>query len=262
MSFVVSLTSHPNRLRYLDSVVEELVRQTVLPSTVVINLPSECFWLPNPDIEFPFKIDIHYVEDVGPATKLIPTLASHPEDAIVTIDDDVEYDPSLFERILEAHNRFPELRVAGHVRLVPVSPRLPYVLWPKVISRRDQIVTGAVPLGCEGVLYPPHFFRSDVGDLDALLSIAATNDDLWFWAHGQMSEPAVVALRFRIDSRRREGSNDSGLWRRNRSENSRVYRKMLAKYSQLESARPAIRPFAFHFFQFVVFCLFKYLRRK
>ena len=259
MSFIVSLTTHSERVHYLDAVVAGLLQQTVYPAAVVVNLPLGCEWVPQSDSTLPFALEVRHVEDLGPATKLIPSLSLYPGLPIVTIDDDVEYRPELFAELLDAHRRYPSLRIAGLARVLPFFSRhtlIPYPLWPKVISAREQVRSDVVPLGCEGVLYPPHFFRPAVGDRPTLASTASAADDLWFWAHGHLSQPAVVLLAFHRDSRRRLDSFATSLWRRNRWENSRAFERILREYPELRSVRSHPRDFFAHLVRFLPRALF------
>lgn len=265
MSFIVSLTSHSERVHYLDAVVTGLLEQSVYPTAVVVNLPLGCDWVPQSDTSLPFALQVRHVEDLGPATKLIPSLSLYPDLPIVTIDDDVEYRPELFAELLDAHRRYPTLRIAGLARVLPFLRRhafIPYPLWPKVISTTEQVRSDVVPLGCEGVLYPPHFFQSAVDDRPTLASTASAADDLWFWAHGQMSQPPVVLLAFHRDSPRRIGSYGTSLWKRNRWENIRIFEKILRKYPQLKSARSDPRIFFAHLVKFLPLALLQKIFRN
>lgn len=228
--FVVSFTTHSARIGFLSEVLGELAGQTLLPSLVVVNLPLAC---PAPRISFtalPFAVQINQETDLGPATKLLPTMRRYPTMPIVTIDDDVVYRADLFEEIMAVSKKFPRCRVAGQARMVPKSrlARLTtYFLWPKVVNRGPRVVKGCLPLGCEGVLYPANTFHSNVHDESLLLQVCPSQDDLWFWAHGELSKSQTIVLPFRGDSPRRESSEETGLWRVNRQENNKAFQRLL-----------------------------------
>ena len=99
---VVSLTTSPKRLRTLKLTLHSLLNQTSLPDVIQVNLPSvflrtnETFprnvferlsLLENP------LIRVLWHPDVGPLTKLLPTLETEtdPETLIIIVDDDTFY---------------------------------------------------------------------------------------------------------------------------------------------------------------------------
>lgn len=89
---VVSLTTTPDRISYLNGVVESLILQSVKPYKIVLNIPYKC---KNKEYIIPEIISsdlilINRCEDIGPITKLIPTLNLDlpPQTIIVTVDDD------------------------------------------------------------------------------------------------------------------------------------------------------------------------------
>lgn len=220
MGFIVSFTSHSARLDYVNPTIEALGHQTMLPNLVAVNLPRDCkniFQLDN-STDRPFPVEINWVRDVGPATKLIPTWARYRGENIITIDDDVFYRPTLFEELFTAHLAFPGKRIATQARKLPPDrlSNLPYLFWPRVRVRKPTVVHRVLPLGAEGVLYPQNSLSDDVTRVAIMLELAPTCDDIWFWANGEKQTPGLVVLPFRGTSLRRPGSEDTALWMQNR----------------------------------------------
>lgn len=217
----MSFTSHARRLAFVPLTLRTLAAQTILPDFAVLNLPKDCAEDFNPAglLGLPFEVEVNWVQDLGPATKLIPTLSRHPERAIVTIDDDVCYRSSLLEELYTAHLSFPGHIIGSTARMLPPGStpwRVPYFLWPRLDPRTAHVSSKAIPLGAEGILYPPGSLADGVCNADQLLLNAATCDDLWFWAHGNIASAGTVILPGRPSSPRRQGSSESGLWRTNK----------------------------------------------
>jgi hypothetical protein len=93
----------------LEPILVSITRgQTRPPDEIHLNLPhtfgrtGEAYVLP--DFLARYPVQVFRVEDVGPATKLVPTLArvSDPDTWILTIDDDVRHLPTAIERLEDA----------------------------------------------------------------------------------------------------------------------------------------------------------------
>ncbi|MEN9536869.1 MAG: hypothetical protein RLZZ178_866 [Verrucomicrobiota bacterium] len=109
LRIVVSLTTSPARLAELEPVLASLTSgQTRRPDEIHLNLPwrflrtGEGYVLP----EFLSRYDVKVFRtpDMGPATKLIPTLerVTDPETWIMTVDDDVRHLPQAVATLEDA----------------------------------------------------------------------------------------------------------------------------------------------------------------
>jgi hypothetical protein len=108
MKVVVSLTSVPSRFDKLEAVLTPLLLQTC--HEIWLNIPPKYDrfpewdgmvpgWLFNFDPKLKVNLDC---EDLGPGTKFFGS-AKHldPEDLIVYLDDDTDYDPRLVTNLLK-----------------------------------------------------------------------------------------------------------------------------------------------------------------
>lgn len=108
---IVSLTTTPDRIPYLNSVIESLLRQTLKPDKIILNIPHRCknkkYIIP--EITGGDLIFINRCEDLGPITKLIPTLALDlpPNSIIVTVDDDTYLHPNTLSVIRRKAKSYP-----------------------------------------------------------------------------------------------------------------------------------------------------------
>jgi hypothetical protein len=105
MKVIISLTSIPSRFKYLQGIVTRLEQQTC--HEVWVNIPPTYNRFPDWDQVVPpifgTKLKVNRdCEDLGPGTKVIGP-ASHldPEDLIVYLDDDTNYDPKLVTNLLK-----------------------------------------------------------------------------------------------------------------------------------------------------------------
>ena len=92
---IVSLTTTPQRIKYLDKTLEIIKAQSLQPDSIELNLPNEYrranFGAVNIDL-IPAGYAIFRCDDYGPATKLIPTLERYANtDTLIIFCDDGTY---------------------------------------------------------------------------------------------------------------------------------------------------------------------------
>jgi hypothetical protein len=104
MRYVVSLTTSPGRLLKLLPTLKSIKSQSPPPERIIINLPARYKDI-EPYPEAPSEIlEIAHINwipmDLGPITKLVPTIDLYADDDdiyILTIDDDILYMPYTIE---------------------------------------------------------------------------------------------------------------------------------------------------------------------
>ena len=109
LRIIVSLTTTPSRLTKIEPVLKSLSQgQTRPPDEIHLNLPTEFrknkVFYALPDFLNKYPIKIFFVNDMGPATKIIHTLQriTDSETWILTVDDDVRYLPTTIENLEDA----------------------------------------------------------------------------------------------------------------------------------------------------------------
>lgn len=192
---IVSLTSHGSRILNTYLAIETIMQGTIKPNRIILWLPEEektvsCF-LQN---QMKRGLEIRYVKDLGPHTKLIPALQEYPEDIVITIDDDMFYRPDMVENLLRAYLEGPLSIHANRVAVMTKdrSGKLEsYLKWkqylhPEFTTKRNVII------GCEGCLYPPHSLSDEVFNAEVFRDICPTADDIWFTAMAMLKGTSIV----------------------------------------------------------------------
>ncbi|WP_182422182.1 glycosyltransferase family 2 protein [Aureimonas sp. ME7] len=233
---VVSLTSYPKRFDALVPTLKTLLTQSVRPDAVLL-------WIADGDMEkLPSEIrameadglQIRPTVDLRSYKKIIPALAEHSDAFIVTADDDVYYPRDWLATLCEAYVPGDRTILAhrAHRMSVENGRLLPYDRWPFEISDQtpgwDVFFTGV-----GGVFYPPASLHPDVGDVETLLALCPTGDDIWLnW----MARRAGNRVR-KVGPKRRffewPGSQDGALQTVNRGEgdgNDRQFAAIVARY--------------------------------
>lgn len=184
---IVSLTTYGKRLYEVYLTIESIMQGTVIPNRIILWLDDD---LEGTDLPVVLKmqqkrgLEIFYNKKIRSYQKLIPTLRLCPDSIIVTIDDDMFYQPDMLEGLLKAHKSDPRVVLAYRVDTIVLgSDKTPitYLKW-KYFQKPKDVSPLNVALGVEGVLYPPNSFDDEVLNEEIFLSICPTADDLWFKA--------------------------------------------------------------------------------
>ncbi len=106
MRVIVTLTTVPHRIHLINDTIKSILDQTLQPNMIYINLPKIFNRHPEkttfdiiPNFLINNLIKINYVDDIGPLTKLLPTLhyETDPNTILITIDDDIYYPKDLID---------------------------------------------------------------------------------------------------------------------------------------------------------------------
>lgn len=196
---IVSLTTHHRRLFDVYLAIESIMQGSVKPNRIILWLSSELMDHPLPvslQNQCRRGLEIHYTTDIGPYTKLIPTLQAFPEAAIVTIDDDIIYPYDTLEMLLNAHKMYPSAICGNHLlraRYQKVGVYASFPTWKAPDFNDVPINRMNFFEGFGGVLYPPHCFTEEVFNSEVFLSICPTADDIWFNCMALLANISVVA---------------------------------------------------------------------
>lgn len=182
---VVSLTTYGKRINDVAYSIESIMQQTLKANRITLWLDRDFQNRRLPQsllLQQKRGLEIYFCEDIRSYTKLIPALANYPNDAIVTIDDDLIYDIDVLERLIIAHIDKPNCIHASRVHRMRLNDNgrlLPYREWHlrcmKTGIHKLNFLTGV-----GGVLYPPHCFDDEVFNQEVFLSECKYADDVWF----------------------------------------------------------------------------------
>ena len=130
--YILSLTTIPSRINYIESTIKSLVEQTLKPEKIILNIPKKYNFRFNSSVydlhienilkKYIDKIIINYIDDdYGPGTKLLGLIKSKiikfdsKDTYIVLVDDDLIYKPYMleyFDNYNKKHNN--KLRTASY----------------------------------------------------------------------------------------------------------------------------------------------------
>lgn len=159
---VVSLTTSPRRIPHIKKLLDTLTNQTVPPDAIVLNLPyvfkrnNSTFDEIPPFITENPVIKVNRCEDIGPATKILPTVSlfSNPETILISVDDDIEYRNNFIETLLKYNAKAPNAVITGQTFMLLDN------------KNDDGLIYGEMVEGFSSVLYKKkHFDNFDMNEL-------------------------------------------------------------------------------------------------
>lgn len=186
--FVASLTSYGKRLDLAHVAIESLMRQSLQPQCLILWIPEDVNLADlSPALRNQMKrgLEIRPVPDIGPFTKIIPSLEAHPNLPVVTVDDDSIYEPDLFLRLYGAYEREPQYihcYRAHKMRFDPEGWPNPYSSWEMRCQDGDEPSDDLFPTGVGGVIYPPDSLHPEVTNAAVFRELCPKADDVWLKA--------------------------------------------------------------------------------
>lgn len=184
---IVSLTTYSKRIYDVHLTIESIMEQTMKANRIILWLDYSFENLPLPKaLQLLQKrgLEIEYCKDIRSYKKLIPALKKYPDDAIITIDDDVLYEFDLLEKLITAYQQNPSYIYCNRHHLMRQDAEgklFPYIQWTWNYINLDANVMN-FPTGVGGILYPPHSLDKEVFNEAVFLDICKYADDVWFKA--------------------------------------------------------------------------------
>lgn len=184
---IVSLTSYGVRINdTLPYTLYSLLQQSRKPNRIVVWIDN-VNWNQNalPPVLKKLEelgVEFYFVDDIRSYKKLIPALEMFPDNVIITVDDDLYYNPNTVEWLISAYQESNKRSVFGtwaYKSKVLEGHYLPYSTWKDEDSNSIEEFS---LIGCGGILYPPHLFDGEILKKELFMRMAPTADDLWFWA--------------------------------------------------------------------------------
>jgi hypothetical protein len=210
---IITLTTIPSRMPYLAATLKSLMRQSRAPAKIILNLPDvskrENTPYPVPSfLQGLRSVQIMPCEDLGPATKLIPTLLheAHTQ-KIIVVDDDRIYPANLVADLEDAADSHPTCAFGMSGWVVPqdlvdrpttVHANL-HMLAPSPIRARR--LRGSMPVhilqGLSGYIVRPGFFDlAKLTDYRGAPPECYFVDDVWISGHCKVPRRVIPATRY------------------------------------------------------------------
>lgn len=196
---IVSLTSFPKRINKVWMVIETMFNQTHKPDKIVLTLSELQF----PDKKLPQKLleqtqrgleIIWTKDDIRSHKKYYYTMQKYPNSIVITADDDILYEKSLIEKLIEFHQKYPKYILCNSGAL-KIGEN--YLNWKRLFFQPTQPAFEVMQLGGTGTLYPPHSLYKDVFRKDIFLEICPLADDIWLNAMTVLNDTKILKTDYK-----------------------------------------------------------------
>lgn len=222
---IVSLSTIPSRIGFMEPTIKSLLRQTLSPARIVINIPEfslrekTAYTIPA-FLKGLQGVSINSCQDQGPATKFLPVVNTAAADqTIVIVDDDRIYPPNLLAELWAASQAEPEAafcmsgwRVPADLTDKPTTIWSNFWLTPPTQLRGRRLSTQQpidMLMGYAGyVIKPRHLDLAGLNDFSAAPREAFYVDDIWISAHCKVPRYALPTRRFNYQSKSRKRHYD------------------------------------------------------
>lgn len=230
--FVVSLTSHAKRFSTLAQVLQGLQNQILKPESIFLNIAhGDLASLPTEvkELEASGFIKIVACDDLGPAKKLIPTLLAEKKLPIITIDDDLEYEPELFLQLMIGHYLFPKCVIAARVHRVAAKDGAveSFANWEKHFDKSEGPRADFLATSGAGTLFPQGALHPDSTNVELYTKLSQNTDDLWWYFQARRNGTLVRRLAGFDGLAFIEQTQEVGLWKTGNQERNEVNLKAL-----------------------------------
>lgn len=186
-NITVSLTSHGKRVaNFAPLAIYSIFQQTMLPNRIVLNI-DETKWNDDnlPELIKKLQIaglEVNFCEDVGPHTKLLPTLKKYPDDIVITVDDDIYYDGRLIAELYDFYCASDKKMIICREGRAIESENGKMIAYSKNPHASQKTNTNYImPYGVAGVLYPSNMsIDLDIFDKSLIVELCPKADDIWF----------------------------------------------------------------------------------
>lgn len=182
---VVSMSTIPDRIEHLGPTLASILTQNVHVNEIAINIPYKSrkgleYEIPT-WLEKLHNVKIYRVEkDLGPATKILPTLQREaPSTRIIAIDDDVIYHSNTVKALVNTFDKYDGQHAITNfgIKLQPTG-ELPTTS-SRILSFFNKSQEVDLLQGFSAFIVAPKLFPKEVFDLNNGPSEAISVDDIW-----------------------------------------------------------------------------------
>ena len=202
---IISLTSYPARLNYIEYAIFSLIQQSLRPNKIILWLSEEEFEnnkkynLELLDKYFIFGLEIIFIKNNYKSyNKLIHSLDKFPDYIIITVDDDIYYKSNFLKLLYNNHLKFPNDIISCKIRKITFKNKLisNYLKWRTKSIGKEIISYSNLLLGYSGVLYPPNCLYKDAKLSEIFLKLCPNADDIWFYIMALLNKTKIIKPKY------------------------------------------------------------------
>ena len=224
---IVSLTSFPKRINKVWICISTILRQSVKPDVVELWLSKEQF--PNEEKDLPENLlelkeqglSIFFCEDdLRSHKKYFYSMQKHPNDIVITCDDDFFYPSDMIFSLYEEYKKTGSIVGTANTFIGKENFYSP-IQW-KMCTSETQNADNLGLYSGSATLFPPHTISGYGFDLSIIKKTCPYADDLWLTAMTYLNGKKVSSLGRLPFPLPVKGTQEEALTKTNNSESSAV----------------------------------------
>ena len=197
------MTTFPPRIDKLVTVLESVLAQSYLPSKIVICLYRNEFKKIKFSSELNYLLDIPNIEiiwtdeNIMPHKKYFYAMQKYKNKKIITIDDDCIIKKSLFEKLIQASEKFEKCVICTRSHRINIDENnniKKYKEWEYETCYFNIPSHKLVATGVGGILYPPNALPKEAFDINLIKKLCLKADDIWLKAMEIKNNVKVVNI--------------------------------------------------------------------
>lgn len=200
---IVSLTSYPARLPTVHLAIKSILNQTYKPDKIILYLDDDV------DIDTigsklvslkQYGLTIaKRPENIKPHKKYYYAIKEHPDDIVITVDDDKTYNKLVLESLVRSYERNPESVSAISAAKILINENGEIAPYSEKSWRIEKSLLGRPSkqlsvYGCGGVLYPPYCMSDELFNLENIKKYSLGNDDIWLNIMQILNNTKIILL--------------------------------------------------------------------
>jgi hypothetical protein len=212
---IVSFTTSPSRIYRIEPIIKSILNQDYKPYKIEINVPEkyknkEEYIIPdflleqedgmgNKYLKYPNVSIVRTGKDIGPSSKVIPTLIRYkddPEVFIVSIDDDHQYPENILSVLVKGLHMYGDKNIYGLGGLdVYAAPGMKMSMYGYNKTYQVSTIEGVF-----GVLYNPRLVEDDIVEYyDKIMNCSEciTSDDITISNYFAWKKIPITRLHFK-----------------------------------------------------------------
>lgn len=239
VSFNVSMASYNKRINTLPICLKSLFEQTYVPQKILLYIDesvpiNELFRNVEEYIDKGLEI-ISVNSNLRSHNKYFYSLQDFKDSVIITVDDDVIYEPHTFEKLIDSYKKYPNAISANRVHKIAFDKNNcidKYINWDFEYMNSTTPSLQLFATGVGGILYPPNLMPKSTFDKELITKLVLNADDIWLkfnqiiekipviWTSKQPQHPPQI-----------EGTKYCALYNQNKYKNDMYIQALMSHYN-------------------------------
>lgn len=238
---IISLTSFPQRINTVWITISSLLNQDMKPKKIILWLAAEQF----PKEKIPWMLqrlkkrglEIRFCEDLKPHKKYFYTMMDYPTEVVITADDDILYPEDHISNLWKGYKTYNDCIICSRAHTIKFNGKY-FAKYNDWDNTKEQIPGyRVVPIGCNGVLYPPHSLHLETFNKAKLKELALFTDDLWLKCMALLNKTkSVRCYDYDLIYFNLLYCQFGGLWKKNaagENRNDKVWNDLMCEYPEV-----------------------------